>query len=129
MLFENTRGIFALFHSILKMRTVYSRVRGVNWTALGTYNLTVTCVSHEHEYECVPLHDQFHILKCDCGLTSGSQSIHVVDFSALGRYKPCMSCGILVDTGGGSGIIVPGMGITIVPPEDTTGCTNRDEED
>ena len=54
-----------------------------------------------HTYVYVPLNNTYHILMCDCGLTSGEKSIHTLKNSGgLGKYKPCTACGFLVNTGG-----------------------------
>ena len=39
-----------------------------------------------------------HIEACFCGATGSIKKSHAVSASVLGRYKPCIDCGTLVDT-------------------------------
>lgn len=121
---------FKIEYELTAGQVVYVRVRDIDWAAVGTYNLTVTCISHEHEYKYVPLNDQYHIRQCACGVTYGVQSIHTVDTSVPGKFKPCIQCGIRVNTSGG--VIVPG--ITGIPrgeipyiPTVDNGAKNEEE--
>ena len=51
--------------------------------------------------------DTYHILKCECGATSGNQSRHTFSFEDSGSArKRCIGCGAIINVGlgGGEGI-------------------------
>ena len=49
----------------------------------------------DHEYEYVIVSDLYHILKCDCGATSGIQEGHIYTGSGIIGYVKCIQCGFL----------------------------------
>ena len=123
---------FKIEYALEAGQNVYLRVRGANWSALGTYNLTVTCVSHEHEYEYVVYEFDYHIRQCACGATTGVPSPHIPSLNAEGRFKPCIRCGFIIDTGGSSDILTQGVmtaPITDIANTDVPNTPNNASED
>lgn len=58
---------------------------------------------HTHSFTYVACDKNYHILTCDCGVTSGTKSMHIVDPNynstiGNGRYKPCKYCNYAIDT-------------------------------
>lgn len=66
--------------------------------------LTIYQHSHSYNYKHTPSGSARHHSHCHCGATVSR--VHAVSSSAIGRYKPCIDCGYLVDTN--SDIVIVG---------------------
>ncbi len=88
-------------------KTYYIRVNLTSSSESGSISIIINYhASHNFSYQSI--NDQYHILTCPCGVTSGSQSLHIADISgSSGLYKPCIYCGHLIPSSG-SGIF-PGI--------------------
>ncbi len=76
--------------------------------------ISITAGSHNnHEYEYVIVSDFYHILKCDCGATSGIQEGHIYTGSGLIGYVKCIQCGFLKYVGNTTIPIIKGKIPTI----------------
>lgn len=68
--------------------------------------------NEQHLYEYKVVDSQYHILKCNCGATTGNKIRHTIDTTYVdpkgnGRYKPCVFCGAAIDTWEGG--MYPGL--------------------
>ena len=94
---------FRIVYSLTPGQVVYLRVSRLPDSETDDFTL---CVQHVHEYVYRSVNARFHILKCHCGATSGSNEAHVINGSysppdGNTRYKPCIGCGEMIDTWAG----------------------------
>lgn len=92
----------------LQNGTYYYSVEYSDNTSSGTIHTNIAYVQHVHSYEYKVVDSKYHILKCVCGVTSGTKQRHTIDGSYVdpignGRYKPCLYCGAAIDTWDGGG--------------------------
>lgn len=84
------------FSGYFAVGTYYLRSEFSNYSIGGQIDLKI---AHQHgQYAYSSLGANGHRVLCRCGYyyTAG----HVVKGSVLGRYKPCVSCGYIIDTEG-----------------------------
>ncbi|MBR2933819.1 MAG: hypothetical protein IKC33_05865 [Clostridia bacterium] len=94
---------FRIVYNLTPGQVVYLRVSRLSDSETDDFTL---CVQHVHEYVYRSVNARFHILKCHCGATSGSNEAHVINGSysppdGNTRYKPCIGCGEMIDTWAG----------------------------
>ena len=99
-------GTLRTLSKYLKSGTYYYSVEYSDNTSSGTINTNIAYVQHVHSYEYKVVDSEHHILKCVCGVTSGTKQRHTIDGSYVdpignGRYKPCLYCGAAIDTWAG----------------------------
>ena len=71
---------------------------------LGTFIFKITS-SHTHTYTYESVNSITHKASCECGYFV--LQAHAIKTSGTSRYKPCIQCGYLVDTGTDIGIVGP----------------------
>lgn len=103
--FENHTKWFTKYFTV---GTYYLRIEYMDETRSG--NIITTMKTHsEHIYQCKPINDTHHIDKCECGVTQGAPSMHViVTPTALlppGLRSWCGYCGYLLPPNGNYPII------------------------
>lgn len=91
---------FRLEYTLQKDSVVYLRIRGNAWRAVGSYGVYV----HHHVFTYQYVNWKYHILKCSCGATSGSNCFHEFDDddpNALepGKYRTCVKCWTMIKNG------------------------------
>ncbi len=95
---------FKLSYYLNEGQVLYLRVKGANQYTSGSFNLEIT-IDHSHTYSYEPLNSSTHKGTCICGKTI--TQVHAVSPSGTSRYKPCIICGYIVDTGTNMGIVGP----------------------
>ncbi len=103
--FENHTKWFTKYFTV---GTYYLRIEYMDETRSG--NIITTMKTHsEHIYQCKPINDTHHIDKCECGVTQGAPSMHVIVIpTALlppGLRSWCGYCGYLLPPNGNYPII------------------------
>ena len=83
---------------------IYLRVTGVNQYTSGTFNMKIS-INHNHSYTYYQHNSTSHKAICECG--NESIQAHAVSAGGTSRFKPCLLCGYIVDTGTTPGIIGP----------------------
>ena len=101
-----SHGTSSTLSKYLKSGIYYYSVEYSNNTSSGTVNTNIAYIEHVHSYEYKIVNSEYHILKCVCGVTSGTKERHTIDGSYVdlidnGRYKPCLYCGADIDTWAG----------------------------
>ena len=104
--FENHTKWFTKYFTV---GTYYLRIEYMDETRSG--NIITTMKTHsEHIYQCKPINDTHHRDKCECGVTQGMPSMHViVTPTALlppGLRSRCGYCGYLLPPNGNYPIII-----------------------
>lgn len=92
--------------------TYYYSVEYSNSSTSGIINTNIVFGNEQHLYEYKVVDSQYHILKCNCGATTGNKIRHTIDTTYVdpkgnGRYKPCVFCGAAIDTWEGG--MYPGL--------------------
>ncbi len=93
---------FKIVYNLSYKQVIYLRVRGYAYRSAPNFSVLVECTHHDHAYEYQALNSSYHILKCHCGETSGSEQRHIlgggnhspIEFE---KKKPCIYCGYMVD--------------------------------
>lgn len=94
---------------------VFIKITNNNINVLADFNVMVSCIEHNHEFIYKPLNRTYHILKCHCGETSGTQAMHVVDpHSDNNITKKCKICGVAIIISDGDFYPVIGLNSNIV---------------
>ena len=91
---------FRIEYTLQKDSVVYLRIRGNAWRAVGSYSVYV----HHHVFRYQYVNWKYHILKCSCGATSGSNCFHEFeegDPNPLepGKYRTCVKCWTMIKSG------------------------------
>ncbi len=93
---------FKIVYNLSYKQVIYLRVRGYEYRNAPNFSVLVECTHHDHAYEYRALNSSYHILKCHCGETSGSEQRHILDGGnhnpiEFEKKKPCIYCGYMVD--------------------------------
>ena len=91
---------FRIEYTLQKDSVVYLHIRGNAWRVVGNYSVYV----HHHVFTYQYVNWKYHILKCSCGATSGSNCFHEFDDddpNALepGKYRTCVKCWTMIKSG------------------------------
>lgn len=91
---------FKIVYNLAVGEVVYLRVRCSDWSNWIECSVQVYLTEHIHGYThgVAQYSSSMHKLLCVCG--GYSCEVHITDPTITGRYKHCLKCGYMVDTGG-----------------------------
>ena len=94
---------------------IYIKIVGKNDDSYSNFSVIMSCFNHIHQFSYKSLNRTYHILKCHCGDTSGTQAMHVVDpHSDNNITKKCKICGVAIIISDGDFYPVIGLNSNIV---------------
>lgn len=110
ILVDDNSGVgnnFKIQLELEKNKIIYIRITEKNSQAITNFIFKVICTSHDHIYEYKMIDKEYHILKCECGQTSGNKEKHLLSTTghgtlAVGKFATCIYCkaSIRIDDGG-----------------------------
>ena len=101
---SGTDNNFKLNYYLNEGQVLYLRVKGGNQYTSGSFYLKIT-INHSHTYSYYVNNSTSHRVICECG--NESVQPHAVSVTGSSRFKPCLLCGYMVDTGTTPGIVGP----------------------